>query len=267
MVHKVVIYIAGLLFIMAFPAVGNAQNELWQGGDSLLQQEDSLFEVRMRQSSSERFHANQLIVPGALVAVGAWGLADGWWRTQSRHITHDVNGWSGGRSNEIDSYLRFLPVAAYLGLDYLGAEARHTLAERCVTGLVATVATEAMTGGLKRIVHETRPDASDRHSFPSGHCTIAFMGAELVRSEYGWQYGAGAYAVACGVAVLRMYNNKHWAHDVLAGAGVGILGARIGWWLQPVTRKLFKRKEGAVAMCPFYSSADKGFGGAVAVCF
>lgn len=234
--------------------------------DSLLT--DSVFEARMAASSADRFHANHLIVPGALVAVGAWGLADGWWRDQSRHITDDVNRWSGGRTNKVDGYLRFLPAAAYLGLEYLGAEPRHSLRERIVTGLVATVATEAMVGGLKQVVKEVRPDGSDRHSFPSGHAAIAFMGAELVRSEYGWGYGLGAYAVACGVGVLRMYNGKHRLHDVLAGAGFGILGARIGWWTQPLTKRIFKKYRGAeVALCPFYSSTDKGFGGAMAVCF
>lgn len=234
--------------------------------DSLLT--DSVFETRMTASSADRFHANHLIIPGTLIAVGAWGLADGWWKDQSRHITGDVNRWSGGRTNKVDGYLRFLPAMAYLGLGYLGVDARHSLGERVVTGLVATVATEAMVGGLKKVVKETRPDASDRHSFPSGHTAIAFMGAELVRSEYGWGYGIGAYAVAFGVGTLRMYNNKHWAHDVLAGAGIGILGARIGWWTQPITKKLFrKNKETAIAMCPFYSSIDRGVGGTVAIVF
>lgn len=54
------------------------------------------------------------------------------------------------------------------------------------------------------------------------------MGAELVRIEYGGWYGAGAYAVAAGVGFMRMYNGRHWLHDVVAGAGVGILSARIG---------------------------------------
>ena len=32
---------------------------------------------------------------------------------------------------------------------------------------------------------------------------------------------------------MRMYNNRHWASDVLAGAGVGILSASLTYWLAP----------------------------------
>ena len=66
------------------------------------------------------------------------------------------------------------------------------------------------------------------------------MGAELMREEYGNAWGAGAYVIAGGVAFLRMYNDRHWLNDVIAGAGVGILAARIGYWLLPLERKLFR---------------------------
>ena len=73
-------------------------------------------------------------------------------------------------------------------------------------------------------------------SFPSGHTGTAFLGAELVRKEYGWGWGSAAYAVASTTAVLRMYNNEHWLSDVIAGAGLGILCANVGTWLRdPVT--------------------------------
>ena len=54
-----------------------------------------------------------------------------------------------------------------------------------------------------------------------GNATVEFI-------EYGGGSGAGAYAVAAGVGFMRMYNGRHWLHDVVAGAGVGILSARIG---------------------------------------
>ena len=41
------------------------------------------------------------------------------------------------------------------------------------------------------------------------------------------------YTVATGVGIMRMYNNRHWASDVLAGAGVGILSASLMYWLAP----------------------------------
>ena len=47
-----------------------------------------------------------------------------------------------------------------------------------------------------------------------------------------------AVTIACGVAFLRLYNERHWCNDILVGAGIGILSARIGYWLLPYERKL-----------------------------
>lgn len=44
------------------------------------------------------------------------------------------------------------------------------------------------------------------------------------------------YAVAAGVGAMRVYNNKHWCSDILAGAGIGILSASIMYWLAPYLR-------------------------------
>lgn len=76
--------------------------------------------------------------------------------------------------------------------------------------------------------------------FPSGHTATVFTGAELMRVEYGVGMGIGAYSVALGVAFLRLYNGRHWLNDVIAGAGIGILSARIGYWMFPLYQKWFK---------------------------
>ncbi|MDE6694481.1 MAG: phosphatase PAP2 family protein, partial [Bacteroidales bacterium] len=47
------------------------------------------------------------------------------------------------------------------------------------------------------------------------------------------------YTVATSVAFLRMYNNRHWLNDVIAGAGIGILSARIGYWMLPLYQRWF----------------------------
>ena len=49
------------------------------------------------------------------------------------------------------------------------------------------------------------------------------------------------------MGVLRVYNNHHWFTDVFAGAGIGILRARTGYWLLPYTRKAMYRLTGCDA--------------------
>ena len=79
-----------------------------------------------------------------------------------------------------------------------------------------------------------RPDCSAKNSFPSGHTFTAFVGAEIIRREYGKEHpwiAVAAYGVATVVGIMRVYNNRHWAGDVLAGAGLGILSTTLVYWV------------------------------------
>ena len=143
------------------------------------------------------------------------------------------------RAQVVDDGLQYVPFAAAVGLDFCGVEARHPLRERIAVAATAYTALTAVAGGLKLTVSEWRPDDSDDRSFPSGHAARAFAGAELVRSEYGCPWGVYAYAVATGVSVLRVAGDHHYVHDVLAGAAVGVLSARVAYWLLPIERQVF----------------------------
>lgn len=87
---------------------------------------------------------------------------------------------------------------------------------------LALLRTGTMTYGLKFAVDEERPNGEDG-SFPSGHTAITFAGAEFIRKEYGWGWGAPAYAAASFVGWSRVATDDHWWHDVLAGAAIGVL--------------------------------------------
>lgn len=162
----------------------------------------------------------------------------------------------------VDDGVQYVPLAAAVGLDFLGVEARHPLRERVALAATSYAALTAVTGGLKLTVSERRPDDSDMRSFPSGHAARAFAGAELVRSEYGLGWGAGAYAVAAGVSVLRVAGDHHYAHDVIAGAAVGVLSARLAYWLLPLERRIFGWEDKGVTVTgvPAYDVATRAVG-------
>lgn len=118
-----------------------------------------------------------------------------------------------------------------------------------------------MVNSIKYTVKAKRPDSNARNSFPSGHSATAFMGAELIRQEYGAPYAIGAYTVATAVAILRIYNDRHWLNDVIAGAGIGILSARIGYWMLPLYRKWFHwDKTSSTVLLPNVNLASKNIG-------
>ena len=138
-----------------------------------------------------------------------------------------------------DDVLRFVPPVAGLTLGAIGVPAEHPFRERAAGTATSGLAVIGSVYAFKALVHRERPDGSGMDSFPSGHSAIAFWGAEIVREEYGWGWGAGAYAIATGVGVLRVCHDRHWATDVLAGAAVGVLCARLGYLLLPWERHLF----------------------------
>jgi membrane-associated phospholipid phosphatase len=69
---------------------------------------------------------------------------------------------------------------------------------------------------------------NDYQSFPSGHSVAAFAAAAAVTAETSrnapsstWIVAPIMYGGAALVGVSRMYDNQHWASDVLVGAGIG----------------------------------------------
>jgi len=99
---------------------------------------------------------------------------------------------------------------------------------------------------IKKITKVQRPEGFGTNAFPSGHTATAFAGAEFLHQEYRdispW-YGIAGYAAATTTGILRMYNNKHWFRDVVAGAGFGILATDAAYYLEPViAKKLFHKK-------------------------
>lgn len=84
----------------------------------------------------------------------------------------------------------------------------------------------------KRSVNERRPDGSDDRSFPSGHSTIAYMGASMVTHELAWRspwYSFGAYTAAGAVGLQRVISRRHYPADVATGAGIGIIATQVGY--------------------------------------
>lgn len=75
--------------------------------------------------------------------------------------------------------------------------------------------------GLKQVIHEERPDHSDRKSFPSAHTAQAFAAAASLENRYGWQAGIPAFTLAGLVGVARVEARKHHWYDVAAGAAIG----------------------------------------------
>ena len=94
-------------------------------------------------------------------------------------------------------------------------------------------------------------------SLPSGHTTSIFSVASVIAARYeSPAVGIIAYSLASGVALQRIYGDKHWASDVFAGAALGTVVGRA------VVKSAEAAKEKTAYLLPVFTP---GYSGALAV--
>ncbi|HEY8850592.1 MAG TPA: phosphatase PAP2 family protein [Gemmatimonadaceae bacterium] len=100
-------------------------------------------------------------------------------------------------------------------------------------------------------------------SFPSGHTITAFAFASTLtrESQFWWPHatwyvGTVFYGGASLVGLSRIFNNQHWASDVMAGAAIGTLvGIKVVKYTHShpgnhIDRELIKGKKSSIQANP-----------------
>jgi membrane-associated phospholipid phosphatase len=210
------------------------------------------------------FPVQSIIIPAAMIGYGITAIHNGTLRGINGEVKEQIWEDNPHKRFPLDNYLMFGPTVAVYALNAAGIHGRDNFKDRTMILLMANVFANGAVFSVKNWSHELRPDGSDYQSFPSGHTAEAFAGAEFMRMEYKdvspW-YGVAGYAMATATGMLRMYNDKHWMSDVVAGAGVGIASTRLAYWLYPKMQHLFGKggkKETANILMPSYSNGSVG---------
>ena len=204
-----------LLFALLFPAILAAQHS-----DSLT------------CGYNHQITFGQIAPPALLTTTGTVISATQWLHNQIDGNIHTWTQLDGHARFEAENVLQYVPISSVL-------ESKHNWRDLVCLGSGAALLNVALSNSLKYIYRAERPYPGVYNSFPSGHTITAFFGAEMLRREYGEEYpgiAIAGYTVATSVGLLRMYNNRHWASDVLAGAGLGILCTSLMYWLAPYLR-------------------------------
>ena len=142
----------------------------------------------------------------------------------------------------IDDLLQHAPMAAVFVLKGCEMDNDTSWGELALTAASAYTLTAAVAYSAKQVVGERRPDKSDNRSFPSGHTAFAFAGATVLSHEFGhlspW-VSIGGYGVATLTAVDRVARDRHYLHDVCAGAAIGFGMTELTYYLK---ERLIKSK-------------------------
>ena len=210
------------------------------------------------------FPINAFIIPTLAVAYGFTTMECHGLKSLNNEVKEEIWTEQPHPKTTIDNYLQWSPVAVVYGLNLAGIHGKNNLRDRTMMYLLSQVFMNVTVTSLKHITHQQRPDRTDYYSFPSGHTANAFAGAEFMWQEYKdvspW-LGASGYLMAAATGYLRMYNNKHWLNDVVAGAGIGIASTKLAYWLYPkFFHKIYKDKIPGTMIMPVYRNKSLGLG-------
>lgn len=202
-------------------------------------------------------------VPASFIAYGGAGLKVKPLIRFNHYVKTKVLALNIARSSA-DNYTQYAPAALVYGLNAIGIKGRHNFMERSEILALAMAINAAADLSVKYITREERPDQSNNLSFPSGHTSTAFALAQFMFEEYrgvNFWWSISGYGFALYTGAYRLINNKHWAGDVVAGAGFGILSTEAAYWLYPKVCTLFHRPANQLPtalLMPYYQPGGAG---------
>ena len=220
----------GVVLSLLVPVVAQAQTA------DTVHTEHSLFSAR-----------DGLLIGGFAVAAVAAAPADRFFTRQLQDDARQANRFYNKGATIFRLFGQPGALVAGGGLYIIGLASENRRAEDLgLHSMESIFIASAITGATKIIAGRARPRISkdnarnfgffrglkgdNYESFPSGHTTAAFAFASLVtaetshwNSESRWIVGPLMFGAASLTGVSRIYNNAHWASDVIAGAAIGTL--------------------------------------------
>lgn len=146
----------------------------------------------------------------------------------------------------------WIACGATAGFAYLSIDTR--LQRTAVLWAGSLALNSVATNSLKSYFQRYRPNtglpfnsfdgangSKKNRSFPSAHTSTAFATATVFATQYKDKKWVApfAYGMASMVGLSRVYNNAHWASDVMAGAAVGFLSAKAIIGVDKLLRKKY----------------------------
>jgi hypothetical protein len=251
--------------LLFFLFIGNLISLKAQAADSRRAESDSIPQTTNRKFKSQREGIWSVAIPAAMISYGVISIESDALKkldySTRDELIEDNSMWYNGW----DDYFQFSPAVLAFGLKMGGMESKHKLSDMFILYGLSNLLESGVVYTAKCLAGRERPDGSNYRSFPSGHTATAFVAAEFLHQEYKdkpARISVGGYGMATLIGISRVYNNRHWVSDVVAGAGIGILSTKIAYWVYPSLQKLFsgKKNKYQAIVCPTYDNGAFGLG-------
>lgn len=174
------------------------------------------------------------------LGLGASGILS--WTFGKDNSGHLEGGYFPKKNETVADVLCFAPKVLQWGMRLSGIDGKYERLRSVTNEIIGITTMYAVTTSIKNIIHRSRPNGEDNHSFPSRHTATAFLSAAMLDENYGHLspfIPLGGYALSTMVGFERVRTNKHYTSDALTGAAIGILSARLAYFLGDI---LFKGK-------------------------
>jgi len=245
--HRVIYYNRDLLkkiFILTALNLGFFFSLNAQYTDSVAARENKEM-IAINSLYANHFSMRSYFIPAFLTGYGMFAMKNEELKELDNSIKNEVWIEAKHKPITIDNYLQYAPGLAVFGLRAAGIYGKNSFGDEIMLYLISNAVMGSIVNPLKMATHLQRPDGFGKNAFPSGHTATAFVGAEFLNQEYKdrspW-YSVAGYALAGGVGLTRIYNNRHWMRDVAAGAGIGMISTKFTYWLYPKIKKAWFEK-------------------------
>ncbi len=134
-------------------------------------------------------------------------------------------------SSKVQLIFKWLPVLWVLIANATGVKTKNRIIARILIIAFSEIILNSFVQPFKKLLRRRRPHSLFKYnSFPSGHTATSFSGAEILHHQvkkYSPFVSVAGYMIALITAALRLYERKHWMSDIIAGAIIGSISARL----------------------------------------
>ncbi len=212
--------------------------------------------------SEGRKQIKSLIMPFSLISYGFIALENDKLQSFDNWVRQEIWVENPHKPAHFDDALQYMPGLSVYVLNGLGIEGKNNLLDATRQYLISSFLMMVVVQSGKAITRLRRPDGFGTNAFPGGHTATAFVAAEFLHQEYKNKsplISMMGYAMATVVGYMRIYNNRHWLKDDIAGAGIGIGITKLVYWAYPsIKRKFFRDKPMNTMVMPYYQKGGAG---------